>query len=385
MNLKSKKIVFSLVILAAIILITVRYSQNDDGSIAYRTAKVDRGDISSYITATGTVNPISRVEVGSQVSGTIRQIYVDFNSAVEKDEPLAEIDTTPFRAKLEQALADLRKAQADAQLNKTIMDANKELYEKRLISKQEYDDSKVRYSRDTATVEQTKAEVDIARSNLLNATIRSPIDGIVISKNINVGQSVTAGQNSPPLFVIAEDLSSMNVIAHISESDIGKIEVGQDAVFTVNAYPNEEFSGKLEQIRSEPIVNNNVVTYDVVIRVQNKELKLKPGMTAEVRILVAHRDDTLRVPRAALRFIPPPNALVERNSQEPDGSSVVWIPAGSKKIKPVRISPGISDDNFTEIVGGNLREGEEVIIEATSKDGANSGSLESILPKPKRF
>jgi HlyD family secretion protein len=385
MNLKSKKIIFLLVILVVIILIAVRYSQNDDGSIAYRTAKVDRGDISSYITATGTLNPISRVEVGSRVSGTIRQIYVDFNSAVEKDEPLAELDTTPFRAKLEQALADLKKAQADAQLNKTIMDANRELYEKRLISKQEYDDSKVKYSRDTATVEQTKAEVDIAKSNLLNATIRSPIDGIVISKNINVGQSVTTGQNSPPLFVIAEDLSSMNVIAHISESDIGKIEVGQDAVFTVNAYPNEEFSGKLEQIRSEPIVSNNVVTYDVVIRAQNKELKLKPGMTAEVRILVAHRDDTLRVPRAALRFVPPPNALVERNSQEPDGTSVVWIPAGSKKIKPVRINPGISDDNFTEIVGGGLREGEEVIIEATIKGESNSDSLESILPKPIRF
>jgi len=385
MNLKSKKSIFLLIILVVIILIVVRYSQNDDGSITYRTAKVDRGDISSYITATGTVNPISRVEVGSQVSGTIRQIYVDFNSAVEKDEPLAEIDTMPFRAKLEQALADLRKAQADAQLNKTIMDANKELYEKRLISKQEYDDSKVKYSRDVATMEQTKAEVDIARSNLMNTTIRSPIDGIVISKNINVGQSVTAGQNSPPLFVIAEDLSSMNVIAHISESDIGKIEVGQDAVFSVNAYPNEEFSGKLEQIRSEPIGSNNVVTYDVVIRVQNKELKLKPGMTAEVRILVAHRDDTLRIPRAALRFIPPPNALVERNSQEPNGSSVVWIPAGSKKIKPVRINPGISDDNFTEIVGGNLREGEEVIIEATSNGGNDSDSLESILPKPIRF
>jgi HlyD family secretion protein len=385
MNLKSKKSIFLLIILVVIILIVVRYSQNDDGSITYRTAKVDRGDISSYITATGTVNPISRVEVGSQVSGTIRQIYVDFNSAVEKDEPLAEIDTMPFRAKLEQALADLRKVQADAQLNKTIMDANKELYEKRLISKQEYDDSKVKYSRDVATMEQTKAEVDIARSNLMNTTIRSPIDGIVISKNINVGQSVTAGQNSPPLFVIAEDLSSMNVIAHISESDIGKIEVGQDAVFSVNAYPNEEFSGKLQQIRSEPIVSNNVVTYDVVIRVQNKELKLKPGMTAEVRILVAHRDDTLRIPRAALRFIPPPNALVERNSQEPNGSSVVWIPAGSKKIKPVRINPGISDDNFTEIVGGNLREGEEVIIEATSNGGNDSDSLESILPKPIRF
>jgi HlyD family secretion protein len=346
---------------------------------------VDRGEISSYITATGTVNPITRVEVGSQVSGTIKHIYVDFNSAVEKDEPLAEIDTTPFRAKLEQALADLKKAQADAQLNKTIMDANKELYEKRLISRQEYDDSKVKYSRDAATVEQTKAEVDIARSNLSNTTIRSPIDGIVVSKNINVGQSVEAGQSSPPLFVIAEDLSLMNVIAHISESDIGKIEVGQDAVFTVNAYPNEEFSGKLEQIRSEPIVSNNVVTYDVVVRVQNKELKLKPGMTAEVRILVAHRDDTLRVPRAALRFIPPPNALVERNSQEPNGSPVVWIPAESKKIKPVKINPGISDDNFTEIVGGDLREGEEVIIEATSDEGAGSGSLESILPKPKRF
>jgi HlyD family secretion protein len=177
----------------------------------------------------------------------------------------------------------------------------------------------------------------------------------------------------------------MNVIAHISESDIGKIEVDQEAVFTVNAYPNEVFSGKLEQIRSEPIVSNNVVTYDVVIRVENKELKLKPGMTAEVKILVAHRDDALRVPRAALRFIPPPNALVERNSQEPNGSSVVWIPAGSTKIKPIRINPGISDDNFTEIIGGNLREGEEVIIEATSNGGSDSDSLESILPKPIRF
>ena len=385
MNWRNKKVLAVFVFLVALVLLAFQFLRNERASVVYKTALVDKGDILSYVTATGTVNPVTTVEIGSQVQGIINKIYVDFNSLVKRGGSLAEIDPATFKAKVEQVEADLKKAQADVELTRNIMNANEVLHKKRLISKQEYDDSKVKYSSAVAALQQAKAALEIARSDLTHTTIRSPIDGIVMSRRVNVGQAVGTGRESTPLFIIAEDLSRINVVAHVSEADVGKVDNNQGSVFTVDAYPNQTFEGKVWQVRTEPVTASNVVTYDVVILVDNKELRLKPGMTAEVRILVAHKQDVLRVPRAALRFIPPPSASIEENSRELDSASVVWTTQRNGQLKAVPITSGISDDAFTELLDAHLREGEKVIVEAITSDGAGSESLGSILPKPKRF
>lgn len=383
--IKYKRIilVFTVILIVAFFMLFPLF-QKRGGSIVYKTAKVDRGDISSYVSATGSINPVNTVEIGSQISGTVESVYVDFNSRVKKGDPLAQIDPAPFRAKLTQAEADLKKARIDYELAKRIMGADEELYKKRLIPKQEYDDSKAKFSSASATLESAKAGVETARLNLYSTTIRSSIDGVVISKNINVGQTIASGHQSPALFLIAEDLANMQLDANVSEADIGKIKEGQEGLFTVDAYPNETFRGRVSQIRNSPITTQNVVTYDVVLSVDNHELKLKPGMTADVKILVAYREGVLRVPRAALRFIPPPSAKIEQKSIDLDSSSVVWTPLRSGVIKPILIRPGISDDRFTEVLDGSLSEGEEVIIEAIERDKPASQPL-GPLPQPQRF
>lgn len=385
-TLNKKTITIIAILLIIVIFLIFRTFQNKGASIAYKTAKVDKGDIISYVTATGTLNPISTVEIGSQVSGTIKNTFVDFNSVVKKGDPLAEIDPTPLNSQLKQAQADLNKAEADAEIAKNLQRANEELYKKRLISKEEYDDSRAKYSSAIATLEQRKAALEIAKANLDNTTIRSPIDGIVISRKINISQIVTSGQSSSPLFLIAEDLTRMKLDAHVSEADIGKAKNEQEAEFTVDAYPNQTFKGKVWQIKNEPNATNNVITYDVVILIDNNDLKLKPGMTAEVKMLVAHKKDVLRVPTAVLRFIPPPYALVDEGSIELNNTSVAWVPLKNGRLKAVSINPGVSDEAFTEILGGNLGEGEKVIVEATENTGAGSEPLGPIvLPKPQRF
>src|SRR3972149_6520067 len=340
-TLNKKTITIIAILLIIVIFLIFRTFQNKGASIAYKTAKVDKGDIISYVTATGTLNPISTVEIGSQVSGAIKNTFVDFNSVVKKGDPLAEIDPTPLNSQLKQAQADLNKAEADA---------------------------------------------EIAKANLDNTTIRSPIDGIVISRKINISQIVTSGQSSSPLFLIAEDLSRMKLDAHVSEADIGKAKNEQEAEFSVDAYPNKTFKGKVWQIQNKPIATNNVITYDVVILIDNNDLKLKPGMTAEVKILLAKKKDVLRVPTAVLRFIPPPYALVDEGSIELNNTSVAWVPLKNGRLKAVSINPGVSDEAFTEILDGNLGEGEKVIVEATENTGAGSEPLGPIvLPKPQRF
>jgi HlyD family secretion protein len=387
MKLLNRKSLFILAILLIIIVfLTYLILKKERLSIAYKTARVDKGDIISHVTATGTLNPISTVEIGSQVSGIIKNIFVDFNSIVKKGEPLAEIDPIPYRAQLKQAQADLNKAHADAETARSLQRANDELYKKRLISKEEYDDSKAKYTSAIATLDQAKAALEIAKSNLDNTTISSPIDGIVISKKINIGQIVSSGQTSSPLFLVSEDLSRMKLDVHVSEADIGKVRKDQEAEFTVDAYPSQTFKGEVWQVKNEPITTNNVVTYDVVILIDNEELKLKPGMTAEVKVLVAHKKDVLRVPTAALRFIPPPSAQIEDKSLEFNNASVVWVPLKNGRLKAVSVNPGISDQTFTEILDGDISEGEKVIVEASEKAGTESEQLGPIiLPKPQRF
>ena len=383
--MKNKRVIVAFAtVLIVVIALVFSLFRNRNESIVYKTAKVDIGDISSYVSTTGNINPVNMVEVENQISGYVESVYVDFNSRVKKGDPLAQIDPTPFRAKVTQTEADLKKNQFDYEIAKAIMHANEELYKKRLISKQEYNDSKAKFSSATAALEGARAEFEDAKFNLNSTTVRSPIDGVVISKNISVGQMIIPARQSPALFLLAEDLANMQLDANVSEADIGKIKEGQEGTFRVDAYPRETFKGRVSQIRNSPITTQNVVTYDVVLFVDNHELKLKPGMTADVKILVASRKDTLRIPRAALRFIPPPSAKIDEKSKDLDSPSLVWIPSKAGWIKPIPIKPGISDDRFTEVLDGSLKEGEEVIIEAAGKGISGSQPL-GPLPQPQRF
>ena len=346
---KRKKYLIGMVIIILILAggILLRQLSGQNGSNQkFRLAKVERGEVSLAVTATGTINPVINVLVGSQVSGTIKALYADFNSQVKEGQVIAQIDPAIFEAQVEQGRASVLNAQANllnAQANlenakanltkadvavldaKRTLDRNQPLLEKKIIAQATMDTAQTNYDtavaqRDVAKaqvesakaqiesfkaqVEQTKAALRVAETNLRYATIRSPVNGTVISRNVDVGQTVAASLQAPTLFTIAKNLAEMQVDSNVSEADVGRIAAGQDATFTVDAYPEKIFRGKVSEIRNAPIIVQNVVTYDVVILVENKDLKLKPGMTANVSVLVAHREGVLKIPNAALRFRP---------------------------------------------------------------------------------
>lgn len=379
-NKKTAAGIIIIIALAAIILVP-RFLRNGGAGISYRTEKADRNDITSYIGASGTANPLTTIEVGTQVSGTINKIHVDYNSEVKKGDPLATINSAPLRAALKSAQANDRKAEADLDVADSLYKTNKELYDKRLISKEEFDASKSRYSSALAAYEQSKVELEAASSDLENTSIRSPIDGIVLSRNVNSGEAVLA--NSKPLFTISGNLQKMQIDTRVSEADIGKVRESQEALFKVDAYPGQTFHGKVEQVRNEPITTNNVVTYNVVVLTDNNELKLKPGMTAEVKIVVADKKDVLRVPTAAIRFIPPPAADIKNEPDYRKNTSYVWIPIRDGQIQALPVETGASDGRYTEIAEGDIKESQEVIVEAILKSGSKNSS--SYLPQPRRF
>ena len=350
MDNRKKKYLLPVVIIFIVLLvggfIFYRWKGQNGLNQKFRTVKVERGEISSVVTATGTINPVVTVLVGSQVSGTVKALYADFNSRVKEGVVIAQIDPAIFEAQVEQGRANVLSAQANllnaqanvqnAQANltkadvavldtKRTLDRNQPLVEKKVIAQATMDTAEANYDtavaqRDVAKaqvesaksqlesskaqVEQTKATLKLAETNLRYTTIRSPVNGTVISRNVDVGQTVAASLQAPTLFTIAKDLTQMQVDTNFSEADIGRIEKGQEATFTVDAYPERMFRGKVSEIRNAPLTVQNVVTYDVVIQVDNKELKLKPGMTANVTILVAHREGVLKIPNAALRFQP---------------------------------------------------------------------------------
>ncbi|HVY54168.1 MAG TPA: efflux RND transporter periplasmic adaptor subunit [Thermodesulfobacteriota bacterium] len=369
-----------LIILAGAFLLP-RLFGGKDAHITYRTAESDRNDVVSLISATGTLNPLNSVEAGTLVQGSVDKIYADFNSEVKEGDPLAEINPGPLRIELKKAEAEKKKAEADFNIASSLYKANKDLYQKRLIPKEEFDDSQSKYSSALAAFDQTKVALEIAETNLENTIIRSPIDGIVLSRNVNAGESVTPGGKA--LYVIASDLGEMKIDTKVSEADIGKLVPDQKAYFKVDAYPAETFTGTVSQVRNEPVVTNNVVTYNVVVLTDNKELKLKPGMTAEVKIVVADKKDVLRVPTAALRFIPPSSADIKQRPEELSGGSYVWVKLPNGKIGAVPVKTGVSDDAYTEILEGDLKEGQEVIVEAVTGSKTEGGS--SYLPQPRRF
>jgi HlyD family secretion protein len=378
----NKKTVAGLIVILLLgIFVVPRFLGGSDSRITYRTAEADRDDVISLITATGTLNPLTTIGVGSQVQGTVSNINADFNSEVKKGDPLLEIDPAPLKIELKRAEAGMQKAEADFGIASSLYKANKELYEKRLIPKEEFDDSQAKYSGALAAFDQSKVALEIARTNLENTVVRSPIDGIVLSRSINAGESVTPGGKA--LFVISNDLTEMKIDTKVSEADIGKLVTDQKAYFKVDAYPGETFEGTVSQVRNEPIITNNVVTYNVVVATGNEDRKLKPGMTAEVKIVVADKKDVLRVPTAALRFIPPSSADIKERPDELSDNSYVWLTLRNGQIGALPVKTGVSDDIYTEILDGDIKEGQKVIVEAVA--GSKSNGSSSYLPQPRRF
>lgn len=378
-----KKIFISIVALSILAVIGYFLLKNKNNAPQFKTEKVSIGNILSTVTATGTVNAVTTVLVGTQISGTIKEIYVDFNSRVKKGQIIAQIDPATFEAQVEQARANLLSAHANLEKSEAAlldarrsMDRNKELISQNLVARSEMDTSETNYQSAKAQVSvaraqiaQSEAALKVSETNLRYAKIVSPVDGTVVSRNVDVGQTVAASFQTPTLFNIAQDLTKMQIDTSIAEADIGRIMVGQAVEFTVDAYPDTPFKGKVFEIRNAPIVVQNVVTYNVVVKVDNRELKLKPGMTANVSIIVSSKKDVLKLPNAAMRFRPSDARGKEGpkdKGREREKGSAVWIVEGDKP-KRIKVETGISDGNYTELVPGDIKEGQEIIVDSLSK------------------
>jgi HlyD family secretion protein len=383
-----------LIIISAIVLVAAGgfwfFHRGDDGAPQYQTTAVVRGDLTQAVTATGTLNPVVNVTVGSQVSGRISKLNVDYNSVVKSNEIIAEIDPSTYQAAVEQATADLANARANLELQHAEADRAVELYTNKLISASDHDTAIATLDEAEAMVKIKQASLDNALVNLGYCKILSPVDGIVISRAVDLGQTVASSFSTPTLFQIANDLTKMQIDSSVAEADVGGIVEGQEVDFTVDAYPYRNFRGVVTQVRNSPTTVNNVVTYDCVIGVTNADYKLKPGMTADVSIIVAQRKNALVIPNGALRFRPPENAAVltntvaaqtatATNSGNVAGGSgghrgarargehpvfhTIYVLTGEgkdAKLQATQIKTGISDGISTEVVSG-LDEGAQVV------------------------
>jgi HlyD family secretion protein len=358
------------------------------------TAAVTRGSIVQTVAATGTVNPVTTVQVGTYVSGPIIAIHVDFNSQVKAGELMAKIDPRPFaaqvalaRAALANAEAQLRKDEANLSYQRLTYRRDAVLVKQAVISQDQldnqhsvFDQALAQVGLDRASVQQQKANLDAAQLNLNYTNIRAPVDGTVVSRNVDVGQTVAASFQTPTLFLVAKDLTKMQVDSNVSESDVGGVRVSQPVDFTVGAYSAKVFQGAVVQVRKAPITVQNVVTYDVVANVSNPELLLMPGMTANVSIITARRDNVLRVPLRALSFVPHRHAEDmpgNRDFQQANGHSArVWLDVDGK-LRPVRIVRGLDDGANVEVVDGDLEPGEAVVIDTIGSHlgGSNHSSM----------
>src|SRR2546425_12044539 len=377
----------ALIVGLLIIVFVVRQCRNRSAA-NYQTATVTRGPITQAVTATGTLNPVVNVQVGSQVSGNIAKLFADFNSQVKAGQVVAQIDPALFQATVTQAEGDLASAQAALELAKVNATRTQELFAKKNSSQADLDQAMANLHQAEANVKIKQGALDKAKADLEHCTITSPIDGVVISRNVDVGQTVAASLQAPVIFQIANDLTKMQIDANVAEADVGTVAVDQDVDFTVDAFPNRTFHGTVVQVRNSPVTVQNVVTYDTVISVNNQDLKLKPGMTANVSIIVAQRDDALKIPNAALRYRPPdatnstPARAQSGGGQRPQGGggwtgkkrerparSIYVLDAGGKP-QPVPIKTGITDGVSTEVLEG-LKEGDKVITGSTTKQSAS--------------
>jgi HlyD family secretion protein len=358
-----------------VVMLCVVLAACKGNSIQYRTETAGRGDIEETVTATGTVNPVTTVQVGTQVSGTIKDIYADFNSRVKKGQLIAQIDPAFYETQLAQAQANTDHADASLRDAERVLNQNKALYAKNLVAKNDYDAAVTGYDSAKAQLAQAKAALQAAATNLSYTKIYSPVDGIVISRNVDVGQTVAASFQTPTLFTIAQDLTKMQIDTNVAESDIGRVKAGQETDFTVDAYPDTTFEGKVWQKRQAPITVQNVVTYDVVIQVNNRDLRLMPGMTANVSIVINRKKDVLKVSNAALRFKPErpggtKGASAEGGQKRPSGPAV-WVLENGEPQR-VAVTLGITDGVNSEVLSGDLKEGQAVIVEAIRQNNGGS-------------
>ena len=390
-----RKVLIGAVLAAVVAFAGYMYFKKDSGVSAYRTAKVEKGEIVDAIAATGTINAVTTVSVGSQVSGTLQQIFVDFNSRVTKGQVIALIDPRLLEAAVDQARANVDNAKASLEKAQVgVIDAdrtnrrNQELVKPGFVAQSDVDSSQTLWEQAVAqkrsaeaALKQSVAALRVAQTNLEYATIRSPVNGTVISRNVDVGQTVAASFQTPTLFSIAEDLTKMQVDTNVDESDIGRAVLGQTVTFTVDAWPEKTFTGEVAQVRNSPIVTQNVVTYNVVVRVDNRELFLKPGMTANVSIQVKKFSDVLKIPNAALRYRPTAKGTeAESAGKRPaagkgkeSGGQRVYLLGKDGKLVPVTIKSGISNGTFTVLEEGNLKEG-DLLVTGESQGKKAGGS-----------
>src|SRR5713226_7490008 len=387
-----------LVIIIGLIVFAFLLRQcRESGSAKYQTATATRGSLTQTVTATGTLNPVVNVQVGSQVSGNIAKLFADFNSQVKAGDVVAQIDPALFQATVTQSEGDLASAQAALELAKLNATRTQQLFTQKNSSQQDLDQAMANLHQAEANVKIKQGALDKAKADLEHCTITSPIDGVVISRSVDVGQTVAASLQAPIIFMIANDLTKMQIDSNVAEADVGVVAIDQNVDFTVDAFPTHIFHGKVTQVRNAPITVQNVVTYDTVIGVSNPDLKLKPGMTANVSIIVAHRDDALQIKNAALRYRPAdaPTPAETRSTSSPKGARpsggrerrnerTVYVLSGSRP-HAVQIRTGISDGVMTEVVDG-LKEGDRVVTaELIATTAAASPPANPFGGGPRRF
>ena len=428
------------IIVGVIIIATGGYfvlGSNTSKAVKYRTEKISRGSVVVQVRATGTINPVRTVDIGSQVSGTIAKLFVDYNSVVREGQVLAIIDSTFLYASVKEAQANLDRNVAQVNEAKRTLDRTKELFSKGLVAQADMDVAQTTYESNVAQANQTRAALDRAQVNLRYAVIRAPINGVIIDRVVDVGQTVAASLQTPKLFSIANDLSQMQVLASVDEADIGQIKENQLVTFSVDSYPDDQFRGRVSQIRLAPVTVQNVVTYTVVIDVPNPALKLRPGMTATVSVLIDKHEDILRISTLALRFQPPQEMVKEKaadqsvaapqtaqnggQSQQRDTSrhaggrqggqwmnrgggnfqgrgnwagrhdqgddsarqgeeqkapkiGRLWILDPSGNIKAVQVTLGLNDNRYVEVTGDLIKEGDEVVLSALGSESAQTAN-----------
>ena len=351
----------------------------------YSEAEAAKQDIVNSVTATGTIEPVTSVDVGTQVSGVISKLYVDYNSVVKAGEVIAELDRTNLMSELSSAQASLKSAQSELDYQKTNYERYKALYDKGLISANDFEQARLSYVQAQQKTQQQKESVKKAQTNLGYATITSPIDGVVLSKEVEEGQTVASSFSTPTLFKIARDLTDMRVIADVDEADIGDVKEGQRVTFTVDAFPDDTFEGQVTQVRQEAATESNVVTYEVVISAPNDDLKLKPGLTANVVIFTMEAKDVLAVPSKALRFTPREAMLnSDETITDTDTKEKVWVKEGSN-LKAVAVETGMTNGTLTQITKG-LKPGTHVLTEVNAMQVEAEGEQQNsnpFMPRPR--
>jgi HlyD family secretion protein len=388
---KKKYLIIGGIVLVAI-LIFILWPKSNKTSLVLITEKAKRGNLTTAVTATGTVEPITLVEIGTQVSGVISKIYVDYNSEVKAGQVIAELDKRMLVSELETARANLQSRQVELQQQLRNYNRNKELWEKQAISKADWEDVQTAYETAKLAVTSSQASVFKSETNLGYATIYSTIDGVVVSRAVEEGQTVAASFSTPTLFTIANDLTKMRVIANVDEADIGQVIEGQRVMFTVDAFPNDEFEGKVVQVRLEATTTSNVVTYEVVIDAPNPDLKLKPGLTANVNIYTLEENNVLIIPAKAMRFSPSAEIMneikdivIDQNTENNTSSKKsVWVKTGNT-ISPRTVSIGTGDGINIQILSG-LEEGMDIVTGVSQQSSMSApesnGESSPFMPKP---